>query len=167
VSEVHLPGRGWQTVDATPGAAGGDGARQTPLLRALADLLALAWARATGAVGGGLPALGAAAGLLAAGWLARRIVRRRRAGRLAARALAEERPPPELEELLSELSRRRLSRPASEPLERFAERLRQEGAAEAAGLLDRYAAHRYGGAGDGREILQALAACAARVRRGG
>ena len=59
-----------------------------------------------------------------------------------------ERPLRCFEDLASTLERRGLARGKSEPLERFARRLDESGLAEAARLVERYAALRYGGEGE-------------------
>lgn len=166
--EVHLPGRGWQTVDATPPAAfASDGARRTPLAEAVGDLLGVGWAAVTRALEGWtVTALGALAALLGAAWVALRMRRRGPRVKRSAQRAPEEAAPPELARLLEALGRRRVERPTSEPLERFARRLEEAGFGEAAEVVERYAALRYGGEGDRAEVLAALEACALRIGRG-
>ena len=57
-------------------------------------------------------------------------------------------PPPYLMALLEALARQELTRLPAEPVEAFADRADEAGSTDAAALLRRYAALRYGGAGD-------------------
>ena len=67
--------------------------------------------------------------------------------------------------LFAVLEQRGLTREGAEPLERFARRLERADLGEAAALLLRYAAHRYGGVGDGEGLLADIDRCAASLRR--
>jgi transglutaminase-like putative cysteine protease len=64
-----------------------------------------------------------------------------------------DRPLPYFAQLASSLERTGLSREGSEPLDEFVGRLEQSGLGEAARLVERYAALRYGGLGD-PELLE-------------
>ncbi len=89
-------------------------------------------------------------GVLVAMWYAVRALRARaRRATTAAGAGRAERPLPCYERLAQALEKSRgLAREPSEPLERFAARLADAGLEDAAALVQRYAALRYGGRGD-------------------
>lgn len=160
--EAHLPGQGWTVMDATP--PGEVNRRQeTPLLSALLDVLSqdrdrilrameqLGWQ-----VGPGLVAVGA----LVLFWIGLR--RRRRARRVQE---AGSTGSPEFLRLIEKLGKAGVQRAGWEPLEDFAGRVPDE---EAAALILRYAALRYGGAAAAgqaaEEVTAALRACAKRLR---
>ena len=91
-------------------------------------------------------------GLLAA-WGGVRALRRRTAASARGQAADRVDPPlPCFERLTSSLARRGLSRAPSEPLFRFARRLEEAGLTEAALLVERYAAMRYGGIGEASAV---------------
>ena len=72
-------------------------------------------------------------------------------------------PPASLLRLEAALGKRGVARHAAEPIERFAARLDREGQPEAAEILRRWAAHRYGGLGDGAALAKEMDGCAARL----
>lgn len=165
--EAHLPGRGWRTVDTTPEAdLPQNAAHSTPLGGALLDLAGALWSRAAASappLGSRHIAIGIAAAV-AARLLARRI--RRRAGRAdpgGAAAPPFEPPPPSFARLLEALARRGLPRAPTEPLERFAGRVEAAGLGDAAALVRRHAALRYGGLGDAAALDAAMDGCAERL----
>jgi hypothetical protein len=88
--------------------------------------------------------------LLVALWaLVRRLRARARGASRASLAPGLPRPLPCFERLaVAAMSRAGIARAPSEPLERFAARLADAGLVEAASLVERYAALRYGGFGD-------------------
>lgn len=80
---------------------------------------------------------------------------------------AASRPLPAFDALSEALSRAGLDREPSEPLERFARRVRaieSAWSAEVAGAILRYAEHRYGGVAEEREVARALEAAAKQAR---
>jgi hypothetical protein len=134
------------------------------MVQALADLGQAAIARAIAAVT--LVHVGGALLVTLAVGLVLRQVRRRRMPRLErTRRTAFTRPPPSLAQLLDALARRGAVRPASEPLERFADRLDAPALHGAADLLRRWAAHRYGGIGSEEALSREMARCAEELRR--
>ncbi|EYF08348.1 transglutaminase family protein [Chondromyces apiculatus] len=168
-AEVHLDGRGWTTVDATP--SGGDAAgRETPLLVALKDWVAMQWGAGVRWLGEHPGTVLTAAGGLFVVALSWRMLRGRRRGRgrSAGRAVVEEPPPQELGELLAALARGGLGRGSTETLERFARRLEKAGRREAGEAIARYAALRYGGVGEAAAVREELreAAVKAAVKAG-
>lgn len=174
--EVHIAGKGWKTVDATPeDPLARDRPRATPFFTALLDLAAAALQSARErAEAPSLPQIivallfVVAAGLAARWWGQRR--RRRAEGPEPFFTTAP--PPPALVRLEEALAARGQSREPSEPIERFAARLGESGSAgsaavgEARELLSRYAALRYGGVGDAAALLAEMDACAARLSSG-
>jgi hypothetical protein len=155
--EAWVPGRGWTTFDATPetevpqnlrhrssyAASLGDGARV-----AYDDLVDWLQRRTLGDT-----AVAWAVGLLVLFWIVARGSRKR-----ATKAASQEAVLPCLAELLATLERAGYSHAEYEPLERFAARIPD---ADAARLLERCAALRYGGLGD----ANALAADVGRYAR--
>lgn len=150
-AEVHLAGRGFVTVDATPeDPLAGNAPHRTGTARAVLDLIGVTASRllARLTLGQGL-GFGVA---LIVGGLALRRWRRPRTTREREARLAVDPPPASLLTLLAALARRGLLRGETEPLERFAERAGEAGHTAAAGLLRRWAALRYGGIGDGEGL---------------
>jgi len=151
----------WETMDPTPSAAlARQMPVQTPFWGALGDLIAhnasraLVWIASLGALQLIL-VLTALAALVALLVLLRRLLARRRSGRAGATRPGDYHPPlPAMLRLQRALARRGAARPRSEPLERFADRLRQDPSAlegralDAAVLITAYSALRYGGVGD-------------------
>jgi transglutaminase-like putative cysteine protease len=167
--EAFLPGEGWTTFDATPAA---DLALRAPLkggwLRSLGDLTAFLWTkgRVAWAQVSLLQVVVALAVVIALGLLLRWWRRRGLVEQGSRRAFADhEPPPPGVLRLFAILEQRGLRRDGAEPLERFARRLEGAELGEAAALLLRYAAHRYGGVGDGAGLLADIDRCAAGLRR--
>jgi transglutaminase-like putative cysteine protease len=150
-SEVHVAGQGWVTVDPSPllGVSTAE-VDDTPFWPGLFDYAALQWQ----ARGPELLLMALVTGLV--GVQITRIIR----GRSPTRGRAEPslRPPPAwLAALLRHLSERGHARGKSEPLETLARRVQaaevlapadHSTLGEAAALLRRYAALRYGGEGD-------------------
>jgi transglutaminase-like putative cysteine protease len=167
-AEVYLADKGFVTVDATPGGELEQNApHHSSMVRAVVDLIRTWAARAVAAltlwdmVRGSLVVL--VLGLVAR-WL-----RRDRAAKEDADWRAKgEKPPPSLVRLFEALARRGLARGDAEPIERFAERVAEKGGgeAEAAALLERWAAYRYGGLGDGEGLVRELEGCVERLRAG-
>ncbi|MEP7123782.1 MAG: transglutaminase domain-containing protein [Byssovorax sp.] len=165
-TEVYLPGRGFVTVDATPGGPAQNADHQLGVLSALRDLVAKWVATADAATGGNLGkiTLGAAALGLGLVLAVRRFLRRARTTKSTRRIEPAERPHPSLARLFEALARRGLDRSPSEPIERFATRLDAADHPAPAALLRRYAAQRYGGVGALEPLLGELDACAAQLK---
>ena len=165
-TEVYLPGRGFVTVDATPGGPAQNTEHRLGFLSALRDLVAKWVAKADAASGGNLGklTLGAAALGLGAFLALRRVLRRGSTTKTSRHLDAVERPHPSLARLEGALARRGLERSPSEPIERFAARLDAASHPAPAALLRRYAAQRYGGVGALEPLLGELDACAARLK---
>ena len=164
-TEVYLPGRGFVTVDATPGGPAQNTEHALGLVGALRDFVA-AWAvKADIACGGhlGTIALGAAALAVGAFLLVRNLLRRGKGAKRAVQFKPEDRPPPGLALLFKALARAGFERSSSEPLERFAGRLEAAEQGSAAELLRRYAAQRYGGIGELSPLLVEIEACAGQL----
>lgn len=155
--EAHVPGKGWVSVDATPADSFAvSGPEHTPLLSA--------WLDAALTVGSGLvrqalehPAQVSVLLLpIVAFILLRDVWRRWRASRGAGGARpfdALEPPSPYLTALLAALERGGVARGPAESLEALARRLDEARPGdEAAALLRRYAALRYGGVGSEGEV---------------
>lgn len=156
-AEVHLPGRGFVTVDATPeDPLAGNAPQRTGTLRAALDLIGVTASRilARLTLRQGL----AVGGLVIVVGLALRRLRRPRPARRREARLAVDPPPASLVLLLDALARRGLSRGEAEPLERLAARADEAGLPAAASLLRRWAALRYGGIGDAEALLRETAA---------
>ncbi len=167
-TEVYIQGKGWQIIDATPeDLLLQNQPHDSPRLAALWDFAGTLWTRAVTRLSElTLPEIIAALLVVILVGLA---VRRwgRRPSRTAATAEAfwrTEAPPPALLRLLGALATSGKSRLDSEPLERFAARLTNEDEPEAAALLSRYSALRYGGVGDGESLFREMEAFAARPR---
>jgi transglutaminase-like putative cysteine protease len=157
--EAWVSGRGWITVDPTPAAPLGAQMPATMGLAAgVADLLELAlqsgldWfrARTLEELAGAVVALLVLWSLIR--WARARATRRGVRGLGPGGALELGPPLPCLERLLSALARAGHARAASETLEHFAARLAALGLDDAAELLLRYAALRYGRAGDATTV---------------
>jgi hypothetical protein len=163
-SEVFLPGRGFVTIDATPGGAVAQNEpHRQPVLGALWDYAGAALGRILGGLGLVRFACATLA-LLVAALVARRLRRRRARKPDVPLQEAFAKPPRSLARLLDALARRGEVRPAWEPLERFADRLHPS-LAGAADLLRRWAAHRYGGVGSEAALAREMDAFAERLRR--
>ncbi len=156
-TEVFLEGRGWVDVDPTPlRGASPDEAEWTPWWPALIDRGVVAWQRRGPEILLAVLVIGLAGVQL---WRIRR-------DRTAADSLPEVvvEPPPEwFTGLLDRLDRSGLGRADSEPLESLARRLRAgsrggsreaSGFGEAALLLRRYTALRYGGEGSADRLRE-------------
>jgi transglutaminase-like putative cysteine protease len=164
-SEIFLPGRGFVTVDATPdGAVSQNEHHRGSLLGSLWDLLGSGFHRAF-ADFGLLHLAGAFSGVVVVGLFVRWLRRERGPRGSRARQREAEKPPPSLERLLEALARKGVARPAWEPLERFAGRLSAEGMNEAAEVVRRWAAFRYGGVGDGDALVRETEGWVERLRR--
>lgn len=199
--EVHIAGKGWITVDATPpDPRAAARPAETPVLAALWDLLGAAWAAARERARAPSPLETAAVllAVVAVGLVVRSWGRRRAAP--AEPFFSTAPPAPALLRLEEALARVGHRRAPSETLERFAERLsarvegrgeeqegrgggqeekggsppapasggstpgwERDGLREAAALLRRYAALRYGGVGDEGALFAEMDACADRL----
>lgn len=154
-AEVYIEGKGWQTVDPTPeDLLPQNRPHASAWLGAAWDLAGTYWSSlgdrlATLSLWELIVALSAVivVGLVVRWWTTRRAERERQEQAF----FRPEAPPVALTHLLAHLEARGHHRDAAETLERFAERLRAD-LPDAAGLLDRYTALRYGGVGD-REAL--------------
>ena len=166
----------WETMDPTPAAAlAGQMPGQTPFWGSLGDLIAhvasraLAWIASRGALQLILLLTGLVALVVSLVLLRRLLTRRRSSRRGSARAGDYDPPLPALVRLQRVLARRGAARPHSEPLERFAARLREEPfalegrAQDAAALITAYAALRYGGVGDEAALAAQLDALARQI----
>ncbi len=167
-TEVHLEGRGWVTVDPAP--LRGDTpaeAEQTPWAAGLVDWAIVALSRHGLELLLGVLVLGLAGVQL---WR----IRRDRAGRTRDFALEVSPPPEWLARLLERLEASGLGRSESEPLESLARRARvaaRSGRAfeidlgEAALLLGRYTALRYGDEGNAEAVREDVLRFVERSRR--
>ncbi len=160
--EAWIDGEGWRTFDPTPVTEANLRREQSPL-SALLDAMRELSERALDALArvplryAGL-ALALASGLL----VALRTVRRRRKQRAGAtRADRTEDPLPCFARLESALARLGHPRPPTEPLERYAERLRIAALDRAAEVVLDYGALRYGGIGEAATVARRVEACAA------
>ncbi|AKT39112.1 transglutaminase-like domain-containing protein [Chondromyces crocatus] len=161
-AEVHLPTRGWITLDATPASATPE-PRSTPFFAALQERLASAWASLTTALTDHLASTLAGLAAVLTAPVAFRMLRRLRKPPRPRPALRspEEPPPPELTRLfahLASLTQGSITRAPTETLERFAQRLAKAGHTAASEAITRYAALRYGGIGEQTTVLAALTA---------
>lgn len=161
-AEVHLPDRGFVTVDATPADPLAQNVVHTSgfagaVLDALSAWSSRAFARVTL-----LDLLYTGIAVLVLG-LILRWIRRPRDRRARAEKVRFDPPPASLLRLEAALGKRGVARHAAEPIERFAARLDREGQPEAAEILRRWAAHRYGGLGDGAALAKEMDGCAARL----
>lgn len=149
-SEAFVPGRGWQTWDATPASGVPDNQpHRSPWLAALSDYAqvlagrAWAWLLAQSPLRIGAPLTLVVLLGLWVRWRQRRRLRRSDGG-----TVERHLPLPAFAVLEAALGARGLARPAHEPLEVYAERLRGGSLGtrgeEAAALVTRYAALRYG-----------------------
>lgn len=152
--EVHLPQRGWVSVDPSPAASESvAGPAETPWLSAWLDAVSIhagAWLR----VAVENPRrVALVLGPVAAFIILRDAWRRYRgrATRRPDRAAPEAVPLPCLATLLRALEQRGIRRASSESIEALARRI-DEGHGPAASLLRRYAALRYGGQGDEAQL---------------
>jgi transglutaminase-like putative cysteine protease len=166
--EAFLPGEGWSTFDATPAAdIAAQRARPTWLASAR-DLLGFLWgkARVLWAQVTLLQIAGALGAVTAFGlflrWLRLRGVTTSEASRIFAE---QEPPPPGVLRLFAALDQRGLPRASAEPLERYAQRLSEGELYDAAQLILRYAALRYGGVGEREGLLREVDRCAEALRR--
>lgn len=143
----------WRTYDPTPPS---EAMGRSSMLEDLGELVGYGLERAWAAVDDISPAKATALLVVLAG--AFFLVRRVRRARLRGRGASTEALPSFLA-LASALERSGAARAESEPLERFARRLRERDepwAKDAAEALARYAALRYGGVGDEAEVTAAL-----------
>lgn len=167
--EAWLPGSGWQTVDPTPASKLEENiARNESIARALADVASLAGAAIVDWWGRlGLVELAMMAGTLIALYAVVRLLGRQRGARggVAFDLAGDERSLPCLARLLEAVAARGVAHAPSEPLERLARRLADAELREAAELVERYAALRYGGVGDAAVIAGAMDRCAAVLLR--
>jgi transglutaminase-like putative cysteine protease len=141
----------WRTYDPTPIVElPQDRSHLAAFTTLIADLIVQTEQAAAYAVAHVTPAqLLATLALLGVMWVGVRLLQNR--GVVIARdhtVGAVDRPLPYFASLASSLERRGLPREGSESLDRFASRLEQSGLVEAATLVERYAALRYGGVGD-------------------
>jgi protein-glutamine gamma-glutamyltransferase len=161
--EAWVPGVGWTTHDATPAdAQPNNREREASYFASSLDALGVAYDDTTDWIGRRT--------LLQTGlaWLAGCIVlavivargARRRAGRKATRD--DEALLPFMRPLIEALDRSGHARRADEPLERLAARLPEQ---EAARLLRRYSALRYGGVGDRDALARDVDASVEAMRR--
>lgn len=162
-AEVWLPDRGFVTVDTTPADPLAQNAPHTTRwLSAVLDVASVWWSRALGRVTV-LDLVYAGLAVIAIGLVIRR-VRQMPRGRRERLAVAHRAPPPpSLLRLLDALGKRGARRAESEPIERFAARIEGD-AAEAAALLVRWAALRYGGLGDADALARETDACVEKLR---
>jgi hypothetical protein len=144
-------GGAWRTYDATPMAELAQDSRHVAGFWTLAsDALTRIEDGATYAVTHvTLAQLFSVLGVLLAAWLAVRAFQRRAGNRSGDRTDERRDPPlPCFERLVASLAAQGVMRGPSEPLERFASRLDGAQLSEAARLVERYAALRYGGLGE-------------------
>lgn len=159
----------WRTIDPTPASRLEENlARDVSFARALGDVVAIAW----GTLGNAYARLGpvelaSAAGALTALFLVVRLIRARRDARggVASRATTDDAPLPCLVRLLDALAKRGIVRAPSEPLARLARRLAEAELVDAASLIERYAALRYGGVGDADVLAREMDRTAVQLAR--
>jgi hypothetical protein len=161
--EAWVEGRGWTRRDPTPEQSVPQNLpHEAGYVTAAVDALRVRYGQLTDWLGRRTLAQTSTAvvmGFLALAWLIARGARRPKA-RLAA-ALTDEAALPLLSPLLDALERQGHRRDEIEPLERLAARLPD---AEAAALLRRYAALRYGDVGDAAALAGDIQQHAARLR---
>jgi transglutaminase-like putative cysteine protease len=156
--EAYLPGAGWRTFDPTPPSEVVQNLPHDARLGVIAsDLAAAVWNAMLDGAGkltltDILLALAAATGLLVlVRWLRTRAGRR---GRALGDTAAGDGPLACFDRLTRALAHRGLERAPHESLDAFVARLEAAELAEAASLIARYAALRYGGIGDEPEIAR-------------
>jgi hypothetical protein len=161
--EAWLPGEGWVTRDATPAEAQpNNDEHEASYLESSVDALRVGYAGAIDWLEHRTLEQTGLAWLIGCGVLALIVARgiRRRA---RARGLsADEALLPFMQPLIDVLDRTGHVRRPDEPLERLAARVPH---ADAARLLLRYSALRYGGVGDGEALARDVKATAAELRR--
>jgi len=140
--EVWVDGA-WVQVDPSPRSS-----VQATFLEGAADDARLAWDRY------GLQSLVALLVVVFVGLQIRTLLRGRAARTAAVVEGWLEGPPPYLMVLLEALEARDLTRLPAEAIEAFADRVVEAGDADAADLLRRYAALRYGGAGEPARLAE-------------
>lgn len=163
-AEVYLPGKGFVTVDATPAEDTSNLPHRSAWLRAALDVVS-AWSSNALAQLTLADLVKAGVVLIVAGVVVRQVRRSPRKRREKVRTDRAERAEPRLAGLLAALARKGMRRGESEPIERFAGRLEEGGAREAAEVLRRWAAFRYGGIGVGEDIAREMEQCAERIGR--
>jgi transglutaminase-like putative cysteine protease len=164
--EAWIPERGWTTFDPTPGASVAAGKpATTPWPGAAIDLLLSGVLTRWVATPSGRWIAGV--GLIAAGAY---LLRRRLAHLLGRGAKNVRGPDPNaplasMQALLDRLARVGYPRPASEPLDRFAQRLRVSGRIDPSvpEAIEQYARLRYGDIGVERQVDAAVQAAAGRT----
>ena len=163
--EAWVDARGWQTFDPTP-ATEANLRREQSTFSALLDATRAAAERALDRLGQVRPRYAAVVLAVAAALLvALRVVRRRQ--RQQARTTPADRtadPLPCFVRLESALARLGHARPPTEPLERYAERLRGAALERAADAVLDYGALRYGGIGEAASVMRKVEACASELR---
>ena len=163
--EAWVPGQGWTTRDATPDTElPQNREHRSGYLASLSDGLRVAYDDAVDWLQRRTleqTAVAWVVGFAVLVWIVARGVLRRGAGGPPLRD--EEAALPCLAVLLGTLAREGFTHEAFEPIERLAART---GDAEAARLLERYAALRYGGLGDPDALANDVAAYAQRQRKG-
>jgi hypothetical protein len=162
--EAYIEGR-WQTFDPTP-AAELQLRTRASRWEHVSEALSFAFDRTIGFfMNIGLARAGIFSGVMAVVLIiVRRFMQRRNAKALTLAATS--RPLPAFESLATALSRAGWDRAASEPLERFAKRVRAAGepwSADVAEALARYAELRYGGIGEERTVASRLDELARKV----
>jgi transglutaminase-like putative cysteine protease len=161
--EAWIEGKGWVSYDPTPeGPLSQNKPHETGVGAAVMDLVRVRYDEAVQWLGqrtAGQIAVASAVGLAALGWLVARGVARQEKPRAAA---PDEEPLPWMRDLLDALAREGVTHEPHEALSALAGRA---GDPEAASLLRRYEALRYGGEGDGVSLAREAAAWVARRRR--
>jgi transglutaminase-like putative cysteine protease len=153
--EAWVPGQGWTTRDATPEAAlPQNREHEAGYAASSLDALLIGYDRSTAwlaSLSVRETSIAWLAGFCVLVWIVARGARRRRAAQQP--VPNDEAALPFLEVLLSRLTKAGHTRRNAEPLERLAARVPDR---EAAGLLERYSALRYGGVGDSDELSRAI-----------
>jgi hypothetical protein len=161
--EAWVEGEGWVTRDPTPASSlPDDQPHEASAVAAVMDVVRTSYDDVTEWLGQRTLGQTAAASAVGAGvlvWIIGRGARRRR--QAPAVVPPDELALPFLAALLASLDRAGERRADSEPLERLADRVAD---ADAAALLRRYAALRYGGAGDVDALAKDVSAYVARIR---